>query len=840
MQEGERMERKEKASILKNWQEGLVAGNGKSGIICSCNPYNEVITYQNIDLLMPTEEPRTIPKEVGEELEEARQAVLHMDDSWNVHGRKRTYLYAYHPGMQLAVNSTEQTVLTYTRQMCGETGEIRVDFEDTTGTWSRSSFVSEEDDCVITQFLGDGQKELQELVLSITAPEQLPRFGVRKCGIGPEVNMKYELLYDADATYLGQAAHYPAYPGSELADRGYVTLVRIFALGGEKRLEKAEGGNQIHIRRARAVWMIAKTAAQVKLGAISEFPGKEMQHVIGDVLKEIDEAVAKYQTCDGGFHYEKALDGQKQFWKETYGTVKFALGDTKGTHMENPVVEKDNETLLQHQKEVPEILPELAERVYRTGRYVQAACAGYSAPRLCGLWTGEWNPGWSGAYTMDANVNIQVSGMNTGHMEAAARGYIYFILRQIDDWTANAAAVYGMWDALLAPVNTDGNRAVMVEYDIDYPFQYWNAGAGWLTVPIFEYWQCFGNRRIPLPEDLKKRYGREAMDLEQEILRPLLGKTLHFWEQLCTPEYYTDVEGNPHYKKGKTILEEGEHYLIIPSYSPENHPVGYTSAITANAAMDIATARDVLRMTRELGCCIADRKSEEQIAACDRLESGLPDYQTDETGGLKEWSLPQMKDNHEHRHISHLYCAWPGVETQHNEKLAESCRQAIRNRNIGNAGKDDTASHGWIHKGLVAARLKDGKSLEEILRLLFHSDIFYSSLLTDHNTDRSRKVYCTDTILGLQGIINEALVYSERGLIEFLPALPEKWKKGCVEGLMARTRVCIRKLSWDMENRTLEAMLESGEDQEIWVSCPMLQRKEKYILKKGEQYRIRF
>ena len=61
-----------------------------------------------------------------------------------------------------------------------------------------------------------------------------------------------------------------------------------------------------------------------------------------------------------------------------------------------------------------------------------------------------------------------------------------------------------------------------------------------------------------------------------------------------------------------------------------------------------------------------------------------------------------------------------------------------------------------------------------------------------------------------------------------------------MEGLMARTRVCIRKLSWDMENRTLEAMLESGEDQEIWVSCPMLQRKEKYILKKGEQYRIRF
>lgn len=46
---------------------------------------------------------------------------------------------------------------------------------------------------------------------------------------------------------------------------------------------------------------------------------------------------------------------------------------------------------------------------------------------------------------------------------------MYFILRQIGDWKENAKAVYGMWDALLAPVNTDGNRAIMVEYDIDYP-----------------------------------------------------------------------------------------------------------------------------------------------------------------------------------------------------------------------------------------------------------------------------------------------------------------------------------------------------------------------------------
>ena len=51
------------------------------------------------------------------------------------------------------------------------------------------------------------------------------------------------------------------------------------------------------------------------------------------------------------------------------------------------------------------------------------------------------------------------------------------------------------------------------------------------------------------------------------------------------------------YEAGKTALDEGEKYLIIPSYSPENAPLGYNSPVTANATMDIAAAKDGLRMT---------------------------------------------------------------------------------------------------------------------------------------------------------------------------------------------------------------------------------------------------
>ena len=55
---------------------------------------------------------------------------------------------------------------------------------------------------------------------------------------------------------------------------------------------------------------------------------------------------------------------------------------------------------------------------------------------------------------------------------------------------------------------------------------------------------------------------------------------------------------------------------------------------------------------------------------------------------------------------------------------------------------------------------------------------------------------------------------------------------------MARTRVCIRRLAWDLEKKILEAELEAYEDQEVRISCPVLQYDACYYLKQGELRRI--
>lgn len=802
---------------VSDWRDGLVTGNGKSGAVCACAPYDDTIIYQDIRLIMPTGDPRHTPPEVTAELEEARQAVIRFDASWDVHGRERTFLYRYHPVYQLRLRRAPKRLLAYERETDYETGEVETRFCDEDGKWLQKTFTSRSDDVTVTALYASDAGAKLSLTVSIDDLSTM-----RKFGEGGERGMRYRRLMPESGAWIGLCAHYPDFPGSELREGGYAGVTRVIVEGGrtETRWEKdgteevcLDGGRPVlSIRDADAVYLLTKADRTHRMGTLASF-GERYEFPLVEALTEQLEAVVRRFTDENGrFSYERALAPHAELHGALFRAASFSLGGGEESSL-------SNEELLRLQEERGTLPDALLERIYRQARYAMICSAGFSAPRLCGLWTGEWNPGWSGAYTMDANVNLQVSGMNTANLPDAAVGYIHFVLRQLPDWEDNARMTYGMHDAIQVPVNTDGDCAVMVEYDHIFPFEYWNAGASWMLLPIFEFWQCWGSRPIPLPADLAAVWGKPALDLETEILLPLLRKQANFWEQLCTPEYFMDSEGNARFEKGKRSLKEGERYLIIPSYSPENMPKGYESRLTANAAMDLSAARDGLHMLAAVLEAAAPEGWQEEASRCSELAALLPPYFLDETGALREWSMKGYQENNEHRHISHLYCAWPAYETQENEGLARACRIALENRRRENRGVDDTASHGWIHRALVEARLKHGEEVLEILRHVASSGIFFSSLMTHHNTDRSRDVYCTDTLYGIVGIVNEALVYSNTGRIEFLPALPQAWSRGSIRGLLARTRAGIVSLEWSLSERTAKAVVRSQTEQSIRVSC---------------------
>lgn len=851
----------------KEWREGMVTGNGNNGVINLGYPYNDTLIYQNMYLIFPNRNKRENKDFVGL-LEENRQKVMNMDDT--LYHEWRSGHYCYHPGPQLrlamAASITDGgNYRNYERWTDMETAEVGVSYTNNKGDWERKTFTSREDDVTITEIKqsSDGAKVSMEL--SLDDLSTIPRFRE------DQQNMQYKKIVADDASYIALVGKYPGLgeyrERSELADGGYIGSAKVVVVGGTKEKisrpaatdaqNVGEADPRIRIKDAEAVYIIECTDRTWDMCKFEDFKDKDSFELLDELNARIDKVIDKYDD-KGGFDYEAALAPHAQAHSRQFNEVKFSLNAPEEERKQSV------ENLLADQRTSSKMELAMAERAYNMGRYIELCCSGYSAPRLYGMWTGEWNAGWSSQYTMDANVNLQVSPMNTGHLEDAPLGYINFILRQLDDWRENAYSNYRMHDAIQVPVNTDGDRALNVESDTLYPFAYWNGGASWLLLPIYEYWQCNGNRQISIDEKyvdllkVRKTLGvndgglseqeanalieRGWLDLEKDILLPLLTKQANFWEQLMTPEYYMDAEGNPHYEKGKTELDvaAGERYMIIPSYSPENGPrkeegTEYTwnRPTAMNATMDIAAAKDGLDMTIAMEKAVKREGYEEAVKRWENLKSLLPEYQYDgepgseETyygggGALREWATPYYMEENRHRHISHLYVAWPGYETQHDEELTAAAKQAVKNRDRLNSGGEKTTGHGWMHYGLIEARLKNPAGVYQTLYEVLKSDIYYTSMVTDHNTYHGKgSTYCTDTSVGLTGVINESLLFSNTGEIELLPALPEDWKSGEMNGLMARTRAEVDKMSWNVDNEesSVEAEIRFDADQEVTLGC---------------------
>lgn len=824
----------------------MVSGNGLQGFVSSGSPYSDTFIFQNMHFIMPNQNVRYCP-DTADELETVKQSIVKGENI--IDEASYDDVYYYHPGGSLRLSQDKNKTKNYIRYTDYETAEVGVKYTDKQGTWERKSFTSKADDVSITKILKSSEGSKINLTLSYDDISVFANYGD-----GNEKDIKYKKMVSDDLSTVSLIAHYPNYDNSELKNGGYATLTYIVCENGRK--EKIEGntvedeqyaGNdnpQIKITDADAVYLITASDRTYDMGEFSAFESADAYELIDSLTDKTKQIADKY-SADSAFDYDAALKEHLAVYQPQFNAVTIQLEDGDSG--------KSNEYLLKKQRGNSKILSELAQRTYYSGRYAYLCCSGYSTSRLYGMWTGEWNTGWGSKYTMDANVNLQTSSMNTGNISSSPVGYTNFILRQAPDWEENALATHGFTNALQAPVNTDGDKAVITETCYPYPFRYWNAGTSWMLQPLFETLQCYGSLQIPLSdefdlnnlksvlstvendltdEDILKIKEKGFLDLESEILLPLLIKSANYWKQMLTAEYFTDANGDIHYESGKTELAENEYYCILPSYSPENNPKNYPSPSAANTAIDISACRHNMQMLIDV---INNLEADMDTSEWQYIIDKLPPYLYDETGALKEWACNQFEENNEHRHLSHLYGVWPLDETQNNEELKNACIQAIDNRE-----SENEASHALVHRSLIAARLKDRNSLTDALNKLMNHRIHYNSLMTNHDYDRG-SCYCTDFAIGYLGIINESLLYSDNGIIQILPSLPNSgFDKGTITGLKAKTRAEISELTWDTENKTAFVTIKSDMDQKITVSCGLSDEIKTMELKAGESMKAEF
>ena len=234
------------------------------------------------------------------------------------------------------------------------------------------------------------------------------------------------------------------------------------------------------------------------------------------------------------------------------------------------------------------------------------------------------------------------------------------------------------------------------------------------------------------------------------------------------------------------LVDNGSGHLVTgPSISPENRyrlPDGTDHSLTMGPTMDIEIVRELFTRTLDAGRILGeDPKFLEQVK--DSLGK-LPPFEIGHHGQLQEWQRDYDEPEPGHRHISHLWALFPGTQItlERTPELAKAARVSLERRLSFGGGQT-----GWSRAWVVNfwGHLHDGKQAYDSLQVMIRQSSF-PNLMDTHPPG----LFQIDGNLGAANGMLEALVQSRwmpaAAEIEFLPALPQQWTEGSVEGLRVR------------------------------------------------------
>ena len=859
----------EKRTSNNNWRQGLASANGEIAFLESGDPNEDVFIFNNTKIVYDDNGVHEAPV-LSDIIDQQRAGAINYNQwIWNQAantydqntygingGRGMVWSRPYQPAAQYRIKNNDYTSANrtnYNRYTNYETAEVGAQWKDADGNeWDRRSFASRADNVIVTYIEAPAGKTLN-LTVSMDHITDMRNEGT----VDALPATDYVVSQEGGAVVgFGTVGKYQtrnitgtkntektlfSYGGWASATRivsdsscriDYDPATRTVAQNSGFSVSQAFQANdpKLHITGTNSVMLITKVDRQDDGCNTVD----DIRTVLYDRLQsEIAELVSSRRITCTESGYQALLSSHKAIHGEMFNNVRIDLCQTQEEKADR---ELTNQRLIQKQNNSKnEINKAFLERVYNNGRYGLICAHGYGSTRLSAIWCGTWNPSWSGDYTLDANTNLQVSGLNTGNMMQAGQGYINFIVRMVADWEKNAQRIYGMEDAILGPPRVDGTgQGQSYHYSDTYPHVFVNGITDWLLLPIFEYWQCYGNQKIELGKDIDPARNMSVLDwseadvariradgcydLVEDVLYPMAVKAMNFWTQFADEKYYTDGKGIHHVNDGTTLSQavaegdEDARYIFAPGFSPENSPrTGGASvqALAYNVSMDIAAAHDALFIARTM--LEMKDPDDPRLAQWDEFEKRIPEYlYQPKTGELKEWASYDLAEAHNHRHESHAYAAWPGYEAQDNEEIREGLAIAMDMRSAAYNGQEATESHGATHKALVEARLKRPVALERVMLYLLTNGYQYSNMLTSHNRSNG-SCLCTDSAFGLMGAVNESLLYSNTGIVEILPTLLPNLEKGKITGLRARCNTQAD-IEWDLSAGTASVILTTDEE----------------------------
>ena len=766
------------------FEEALVIGNGTMGATLYGGVKKDKISFNDITLWTGEPESENSSPDAFNAIPEIR-ALLDNEDyqgadkaQYKVQGH---YSENYQPLGTLTIEYLDDTVgiSDYHRWLDIGNATARTQYLKGGKLFTSDYFASAPDSVIVIRLKSENKEGIHAL-LSFDSP--LPHSSQ---------------VADNEISVEGYAAYhsFPVYYKAEDKhrydpERGihFKTLVRVLSVDGRVKNRYSDSRIEIDGSTEVLIWVANVTS----FNGFDKDPVKEGRNYRSHVEKRM--------KCAIGKTYDALREAHIRDYKYYFDRVKLDLGDT-----DDDIAALPTDKQLLFYTDCKQQNPDLEELYFQFGRYLLISSSrtpGVPA-NLQGLWNESVLPPWSSNYTVNINLEENYWASGTANLIEMQYPLIEFIANLSKTGRKTAKDYYGVERGWCLGHNSDiwAMTCPVGLNEGDPSWACWTMGGTWLSTHIWEHY---------------------LFTLDKEFL--------------C--EFYPVLKGAAEFCMDWLVEKDGK-LVTSPGTSPENKyitPDGYVGATSYGNTSDLAMIRECLIDAAEASKVLGvDKSFRKRIK---KTLSRLYPYQIGKDGNLQEWYYDWQDQDPYHRHQSHLFGLYPGhhLSVEETPELAAACARTLQIK-----GDETTGwSTGW--RVNLLARLRDGEKAYHMYRRLLRyvsPDNYkgedarrgggtYPNLLDAHSPFQ-----IDGNFGGCSGVI-EMLMQSSTNKIVLLPALPESWADGKVQGICARGGFVV-----DMEwkNREVASLIVSslkGGQTEICFNGVS----KKVVFKAGEEKRL--